>query len=349
MAALWFWMVSVMIALYVVLDGFDFGAGVLHLFVARKDSERRQVLAAVGPWWDGNEVWLLAAGGTLLVAFPSVLGSGFSGFYLPMFLVLWVLILRAVGLELRSHVAHPMWRSLFDAAFMVGSALLPILLGAALGNVLRGVPLDASGFFALPLFTTFRTTGPLGVLDWYTVSVGVFALVATAAHGANFLAWRTTGPVRERSRKASTRLLGSLFVLWPAMTVATWVVRPGMATAFTERPAAWLFFALALVGLFAAEWGARTDKDAVAFFGSSAWLIGLLAATAACVWPVMLTSAVDPANSLTAPGAMAPEAGLRIALVWWCLGLPLSLVYAFILVRIHKARVPPPAEGSHGY
>ncbi len=349
MAELWFWMVAVMIALYVVLDGFDFGAGALHLFVARRDAERRQVLAAVGPWWDGNEVWLLAGGGTLLVAFPAVIAAGFSSFYLAMFLVLWVLILRAVGLELRSHVEHPLWRSLFDVAFFVASALLPVLLGAALGNVLRGVPLDATGFFALPLFTSFRTTRELGVLDWFTVSTGVFALVATAAHGANFLAWRTTGEVRARARRASKVLLPVLFLLWPAMTLATWAVRPGLFRDFVGRPAGWAFFGLALAGILAAEWAARRENDLVAFLGSAAWLLGLLAAIAASVYPVMLPSTLDASFSLTAPGAMAPVAGLKIALAWWCLGLPLSLVYGVVLARIHKDRVPPPAEGSHGY
>jgi len=131
MAMLWFWLVSVMIAIYAVMDGFDFGAGILHLFVARTPGERRQVLAAIGPWWDGNEVWLLAGGGALFLAFPKVLAAGFSGFYLAMFLVLWSLVLRGISIEFRSHLEDTLWRSFWDTVFALSSGLLPILLGAA--------------------------------------------------------------------------------------------------------------------------------------------------------------------------------------------------------------------------
>ena len=143
METLWFVIVSLVLAVYVVLDGFDFGAGALHLFVARTDRERRQVLAAIGPFWDGNEVWLLAGGGVLFLAFPRVLATGLSGFYLAIMLLLWVLILRGISIEFRSHVEDPMWRIFWDTAFCAASTLAPVLLGAALANVLRGVPLDA--------------------------------------------------------------------------------------------------------------------------------------------------------------------------------------------------------------
>ncbi|MBI5434426.1 MAG: cytochrome d ubiquinol oxidase subunit II, partial [Planctomycetes bacterium] len=150
MEAIWFALAALMLAAYVVLDGFDFGAGALHLFVARSDRERRQVLAAIGPFWDGNEVWLLAGGGVLFLAFPKVLASGLSGFYLAIFLLLWTLILRGISIEFRSHVADPLWREFWDATFGLASTLAPIVLGAALGNVVRGVPLSADGWFSLP-------------------------------------------------------------------------------------------------------------------------------------------------------------------------------------------------------
>src|SRR5215471_16645862 len=134
-AELWFAIVSLMLTAYVVLDGFDLGAGALHLFVARSDQERRQVLGAIGPFWDGNEVWLLATGGVLFLAFPKVLASGLSGFYFAIFLVLWVLILRGIAIEFRSHVEHPLWRAAWDFVFGVASALMPVLFGAALGNL----------------------------------------------------------------------------------------------------------------------------------------------------------------------------------------------------------------------
>ena len=165
MEALWFWMVSVMIAIYAVTDGFDFGAGILHNLVARSDNERRQVLGAIGPFWDGNEVWLLAGGGSLLLAFPKVLASGFSGFYLALFMVVWTLIMRGIAIEFRSHVSDGMWRALWDTAFTAASVLLPVLLGAALGNVVRGVPVDASGYFSLPPATApkIRSASSTGI------------------------------------------------------------------------------------------------------------------------------------------------------------------------------------------
>ena len=207
MIEFWFGVTAVMLAAYVILDGFDLGAGALHLFVARTDAERRQVLAAIGPFWDGNEVWLLALGGVLFVAFPHVLASGLSGFYFAIFLVLWSLMLRAVSLEFRSHLESRLWRAAWDTVFCVVSAVLPVLFGVALGNLLRGVPLDTSGWFAISLFTDFSASDPVGLLDWYTVLVGVFALVALLAHGALFLAWKTDQIVQARARACRNLVL----------------------------------------------------------------------------------------------------------------------------------------------
>src|SRR5882762_6489616 len=155
MQMLWFGLASATLAIYVVLDGFDFGAGALHVWVARNDRERRQVLAAIGPFWDGNEVWLLATGGALFVAFPQVLAAGLSGFYFAIMLVLWCLILRGIAIEFRSHVRDPLWRAFWDATFALASTLLAVFFGAALGNLLRGLPLDSRGWFGLALFTNF--------------------------------------------------------------------------------------------------------------------------------------------------------------------------------------------------
>src|SRR6202795_3044824 len=175
METLWFCLVAVMLALYVLLDGFDLGAGAVHFLVAKTEEERRQVIASIGPVWDGNEVWLLAAAGTLYFAFPALYAASFSGFYLPLMMVLWLLMLRGISIEFRSHVESPVWRPLWDVVFGGASALLAIFFGAALGNVVRGVPLDASGFFFLPLWTDFWTGGQLGILDWYTLAIGLAA------------------------------------------------------------------------------------------------------------------------------------------------------------------------------
>jgi cytochrome d ubiquinol oxidase subunit II len=348
MLELWFAIVAVMLTLYVVLDGFDLGAGMLHLLAARRDAERRQVLAAIGPYWDGNEVWLLAAGGALFVAFPRALAAGLSGFYFAIFLVLWCLILRGVAIEFRSHVEHPLWRSFWDTVFAGASALLAVFFGAALGNLLRGLPLDAAGWFSLALFTDFTARPPVGILDWYTVLVGAYALVALAAHGAAYLAWKTDGPVQGRSRALRGRLAPAVVAMWPVMTAATLAVDPALFANFAARPLAWLAALVALGGAGTLLVGGLRRADRAAFFGSCAFLAGLLGATAASVFPVMLRAAGDPALSLTVHNAGNDPQGLRTALGWWLIGFPLAVVYFAILFRLHRGKATTPREGE-GY
>ncbi|HEY3350541.1 MAG TPA: cytochrome d ubiquinol oxidase subunit II [Thermoanaerobaculia bacterium] len=344
----WYGIVVFMLTAYVVLDGFDLGAGALHLFVARSDAERRQVLAAIGPFWDGNEVWLLAAGGALFVGFPRVLSSGISGFYFAIFLVLWCLILRGVSIELRSHVKDMVWRKTWDAGFAVASVLLPVFFGAALGNLIRGVPLDAEGWFELTLFTDFTPAPPAGILDWYTVLVGVFALTALAAHGGAYLAWKTDGVVRERSRRAARTLIAVVAALWAAATLATAAVNPDLLGALSRRPLATLLAAIALLGLGGAFAFLGRGWDLSAFLSSCAFVGGLSIATAVCVWPVMLRAEPDGARSLTALNAGGDPAGLKTALVWLAIGLPLVVAYYVFLFRFHRGRAVAAAEGE-GY
>lgn len=348
MNALWFALASVLLAGYVILDGFDFGAGALHLVVAKTDRERREVLAAIGPFWDGNEVWLLAAGGVLFLAFPKVLGAGLSGLYLPVIFLLWSLILRGIAIEFRSHVEDAMWRGLWDVVFSLASALPPVLLGAALGNLLRGVPVDASGYFALPLWTDFSITAPFGVLDGYTVLTGVLALVALAHHGALFLAWKTEGEVHERSERAAARLFVPLIALWLAATWATYALRPDLFEQFATRPLALFAALLGVAGLVAAFLGRRRGRPLFAFIGSSAFLLGILVATVASSYPVMIRSALDPALSLTALNAASSATSLRTGLLWWPFGFALALGYLALLLHIHRGKVRAPLEGE-GY
>src|ERR1035438_8806467 len=200
MPTLWFIIVAFMLAAYVVLDGFDLGAGVIYLLVARTGEERRMVLRAIGPVWDGNEVWLLATGGILYFAFPQLYASSFSGFYLPLMMVLWLLMLRGLGIELRPHIDNSVWQGFFDVVFCGASALLPIFFGAALGNVIRGVPLGPDGYFFEPLWTNFRAGSNPGILDWYTVMTGVIALVTLTAHGSLYIAVKTEAELNRRAR-----------------------------------------------------------------------------------------------------------------------------------------------------
>jgi cytochrome d ubiquinol oxidase subunit II len=348
MVPLWYAIVALLLAAYVVLDGFDLGAGALHLWVARGDDERRRVLAAIGPFWDGNEVCLLAAGGALFAAFPAALAAGLSGFALAIFLVVWTLILRGIAIEFRSHVGDPLWRSAWDVVFCGASALLPVLLGAALGNLLRGVPLDAYGWFELPLFTDFTTAEPVGLLDGYTVLTGLFALVALVLHGAALLAWRATGTVEARARAAIRVAWPATALLWAAATWATARVNRPLFDHLRERPLAWLFAALALAGLLGTSLASRRGRHGLAFLSSSAFLAGLLAATASTLYPVLLRSVGDGSATLIASEASSPRAGLATATGWFALGLPLAVAWFVVNFRIHRPKAPLAPEGE-GY
>ena len=241
-----------------------------------------------------------------------------------------------------------MWRSAWDGVFGIASAVLPVLFGAALGNLVRGLPLDADGWFSLALFTDFTARTPVGILDWYTVSAGVFALAALAGHGATFLAWKTDGPVRERSHRAATMLYGATAVLWLPLTAATSFVNAPMLAALPHRPLAVLFLLLAVGGLVMVGAGLRRHRDLQAFLGSCAFLTGMLTATAACVFPAMLRSITNDAWSLTAYNSSVPVESLRIALRWWAIGLPLVLLYFYVLFRLHRGKVPA-ARAGEGY
>jgi cytochrome bd ubiquinol oxidase subunit II len=320
----------------------------LHTAVGRTEVERRVAINSIGPFWDGNEVWLLATGGVLFVAFPPVLAAGLSGFYFAIILVLWMLILRGISIEFRSHVEHPLWRAAWDFVFSAASLVLPVLFGAALGNLVRGLPLGADGWFSLELFTDFTAQPPVGILDWYTVLSGVFALLAIAGHGGAFLAWKTDGPVQERSRRIAMLSYAAVAVLWPLATVLTGYINAPMLQALPGRPLAWLSLALAMTGLVLVAQGLVQRRDGRAFLGSCAFLTGMLAATAVCVFPVMLRS-LDPAiPSLTAYNSSVPATSLETAFRWWIVGFPLAVIYFVVLFRLHRGKAIA-AEGRHGY
>jgi cytochrome d ubiquinol oxidase subunit II len=347
MEVIWFVIVSAMLAVYAVLDGFDFGAGILHRIVARTDDERRTVLAAIGPVWDGNEVWLIAAGGVLFVAFPKVYATAFSGFYMGLMIVLWLLILRGVSLEFRAHQDNPLWREFWDTIFSCASVLLAVVFGATLGNLVRGVPLGKDGLPGMPLFTNFRPGRQPGILDWYTVLVGLFTLAALAGHGALYLAWRTVGPVCERSLAIARRLWLVVPVLWLAVTAATFWVRPELLSNLSSRPWAFAFVALSVGGIVGAFRYRRLGADLAAFLSSCAFLLGLVATALAGNYPFWLRSTLDPSFSLTASNAAASRYGLSVALVWWVLGI--LLVAGYFTHLYHSMRGKVGAERSEGY
>lgn len=338
MAELWFALVAVLFIGWAALDGFDLGVGVLHRLVARRDDERREVFASIGPVWDGNEVWLIAAGGALFLAFPRVLASALSGFYLPVIFVLWALLLRGLSIELRSHLASPLWRSFFDTTFTLGSLSVAVLMGAALGNLVRGVPLGADGYFELPLWTDFATAGPVGALDWFTVLCALLATVTLAAHGANWLVWKTAGAVQARAKRLRLPLWLAALGLWLAVTAGVFVVAPEVL-----RPRAFVVLGglVAVAGL--AVVFLRRDSELPAFLGGTAWVVGLLVMTFGALFPTVLRSrGVGP--SIDAVLSASGDTSLRAGLVWWGPGMLLAAGYFWWVMRHFRGKATPPAH-----
>jgi cytochrome d ubiquinol oxidase subunit II len=340
METLWFWLVAFLIAGYVVLDGFDIGAGIVHLLVGRTGEERRQVLETIGPFWDGNEVWLLAGGGTLFLAFPALYAASFSGFYLPLTVVLWLLMLRGLSIELRNHVETVVWKQFWDAAFCCSSLLLAVFYGAALGNVVRGVPLDAQGEFFLPLWTHFGVSGEVGILDWYTVLAGVTALCALTVHGALWVAWKTPDPVMARAREAASATWAILVLLTGLLTLCTFQVQPLVPAGFAARRWQYLVPLLPLAGLAGVWLYARNpNRLGMAFVSSCLYLAGMLASVAAGLYPYVLPAIGHPAGGLTIHNASTGAHGLRAGLAWWIPGMALAAAYMWFLYRRFRGKV----------
>lgn len=345
METVWFVLVALMLIGYVVLDGFDLGAGALHLLGARSEEERRMVLQSIGPVWDGNEVWLVAAGGTLFYAFPLLYASSFSGFYLALNIVLWLLIFRALGIELRGHLANPVWRAFFDGAFSTASILLIVFFGAALGNVIRGVPLGADHYFFLPLWTNFRTGAHPGILDWYTILAALVATAALPLHGALYLILKTEGALNDRLRRA-------VRVLWPATAAlsaitlpATVSVRPALLDNYRSGPVGWAFPVLVIGGLAGILYFTRARRERDAFLASCVYLAAMLGGAAYALYPTLLPSSGDPALSLTVHNAAAGASSLSAGIYWWSAGMAIAVGYFVIVYRMFRGKV---TAASHG-
>ncbi len=343
MATVWFCLVAILLTGYVVLDGFDLGAGIIHLFAAKTREERRAILNSIGPVWDGNEVWLLAAEGTLYFAFPPLYASAFSGFYLALMIVLWLLILRGIAIEFRNHVQDPLWESFWDVVFAGSSALLVVFFGTALGNVVRGVPLNSDGDFFLPLWANFQPGPDAGIIDWYTILVGISAVVVLTMHGALWVALNTTSELASRSRTIADRAWRVLIPLLILLSAVSFFVQPHLAQSFRERP--WgIVFPL----ISAAAFGAiRRTNGLRAFLASAAFLLGLLASAAFGLYPNVLPSNSQPNLSLTVSNAAASSYGLTIGFYWFFPALALALGYTFFVYRHFVIKIDPHREISY--
>ncbi|HTG35759.1 MAG TPA: cytochrome d ubiquinol oxidase subunit II [Thermoanaerobaculia bacterium] len=347
METIWFILVALMLTAYTVLDGFDLGVGIVAPLVARGHEQRRLVLRSIGPVWDGNEVWLIAAGGALFFAFPLLYASSFSGFYLPLMMVLWLLMLRGIGVELRAHVEDPLAWSAFDFVFSLASLLLAVFFGAAVGNVVRGVPLGADGYFFEALWTDFRVGPHPGILDWYTVLTGVLALVTLGVHGAHYLAVKMEGEIRARSRRTAAAGWIALTVLTAASLAATLYVRPQVLDNFRSHPWGWIIPVLVFGSLAAMPLYRARGKDRALFLASTVYIIGMLGGVAFALYPYLLPASTDPSYGLTIHNAKTGAYSLRIGLIWWSFGIVLAIGYFTFLYRSFRGKVPLGEEGGY--
>ena len=337
MNAVWFWTIGGMLIAYAVLDGYDLGVGALYLLAARNNRERRIALNAVGPVWNGNEVWLLAGGGMLVVSFPRVYAAGFSGFYLALVLVLWLLILRGLSIELRHQLDHEMWHSLWDAGFFLGSLLVSLLLGVALGNVLRGLPIGEDG--------NFQGTFAL-MLNPYSILTGLLSVAVLTWHGANYLRVKTEGELHERVLMWSRALWGAVVVLAVGATAATFGVSPTLNSGFHNHPVGWIFPGVALGGLALGFAGRNPSHDHLSFRASTVVIVGLLATAAITVYPNLLISTINPAFSLNIYNAASAPYSLKVAFLANIVGMVAVVIYHSYVHRIFRGKV---RLTEHGY
>ena len=347
MQTAWFVLTALMLVGYAVLDGFDLGAGALHLLAARTDAERRALLASIEPVWDGNEVWLVAAGGTLFYAFPLLYAASFSGFYLSLNIVLWLLIFRAIGIEFRAHLSAAVWRDFFDAAFSLASALLVLFFGAALGNVLRGVPLGPDHYFFVPLWTNFRPGPQPGILDWYTILCALLTLAATSVHGALWVVLKTEGPLQERMQSLVRRLWPALVALTIFGLLATISVRPQLLENYLAFRAAWLLPVVVAAGLWGILAFTRKGRELSAFLSSCLYIVAVLCGAAFALYPNLLPSSDDPANAITIQNAAAGDLSLSAGFLWWGAGMVIAVGYFVLVYTMFKGKVQAGSGGHY--
>lgn len=327
--AVWFWLVGALLAGYAVLDGFDLGVGMLHLF-SRDDADRRRQLNAIGPVWDGNEVWLVTGGGALFAAFPVVYATVFSGFYLAMMLLLAALIFRAVAIEFRSKLPMPWWRGAWDASFCAASFLCSLLIGVALGNLARGVPIGLDGEYA-------GTT--LDLLNPYALLVGATTVALFLMHGAIYLVLKTEGPLRARVTGWVQPTIIGFVLCYGLVTMATLVYYPRMAEPFRANP--WLFIVpgVSLLAIANIPREIARDRPFLAFLSSCAAITALLALFGLGLFPALVPSAPFPERSLTIYNAASSSKTLGIMLIVAAIGLPLVLAYTTIIYWVFRGKV----------
>tara|TARA_R110002049_G_scaffold902_11_gene6609 strand:- start:3653 stop:4729 length:1077 start_codon:yes stop_codon:yes gene_type:complete len=358
MELFWYIVLMSMLAIYVVLDGYDFGAGIVHLFFAKNEKDKKAITNSIGPFWDANEVWLIASGGILFFAFPTLYASSFSGFYLPLIMILWLLIFRAIGLELRGQVHNQLWQAVWDKAFGIASFLLALFFGIALGNVVRGVNLGMvengisaheAHYFFLPLWNpTFSPTAEhLGIIDWFTILLGIIGVVVLTIHGANWIIYKTNSDLNDKLKTVIFRLNFVLLALVILSLILWHIVEPKPFHNFMEKPWLWIFPLLTISGLFGLFRIKNYKKDGIGFIFSSMFILGGFATTAASIFPNVLPSTNTVNPSLTIYNVAADDYGLSVGIYWFVIALILLIAYVIIQYRVFKGKMDDVGYGEH--
>ncbi len=350
MEVFWAVVVVAMLTIFVILDGFDFGIGIIHLFFSDDEDERAKMTQAIGPYWDGNEVWLIAGGGVLFFAFPTLYATGFSGFYLPLIMLLWLLMFRGIGLELRNLVNNEIWRVIWDKAFGISSFLLTIFLGAALGNVVRGVNLggirngvslyEPHKFFT-PLWNS--SFSPLkeqvGVLDWFTVLMGLVAAITLTTHGASWLRYKLSGRINAKMKKLIPVTLSIQVVLVIITMVSIFAIKPEPLKNFIENPVLFIFPLLALAGLIGVFVMNKLNREGAIFLSSATFIFGAILTTIMAMFPVLLPSTNSINPSLTIQSMKATDYSLEVGLYWYIVAIILVAIYFYVVHKLFSGKL----------
>src|ERR1700751_1971450 len=344
LATVWFCLAALTLTGFVLLDGFDLGAGIVQLFVAKTENDRTQILRSIGPVWDGNEVWLLVLGGGLVLAFPVLYASAFSGFYLALMIVLWLLILRGISIEFHGHVDGAAWRKFWSMVFALASATLALVFGIALGNVIRGVPVDATGVFFLPLWTNLSPLGRVGIIDWFTLLVGLASTLTLAIHGSLWVVLKTEGNLQERARSFAIRCWKALVPLMLLVTAMSFAIQPNLRRQFVATPWGTVFPVLAFAGIIAERLLVQKGQELKAFLASCVSIAGMLTSAAFGLFPNVLPSSNKTDLSLTIYNAATAEHGLAIALWWFIPGMALAIGYSILVYGRFRGRA---GMGTH--
>ncbi len=340
----WFVLVGVLFAGYAIFDGFDLGVGVLYPFLGKSEEDKAVMRRAIGPVWDGNEVWLLTAGGALFAAFPAVYATVFSGFYIALMLLLFALIFRAVALEFRS--IDPDWARLWDWAFVVGSAIPALLFGVAVGNIIRGLPLTAEGEFIAGGGAPVFLGNLLFALNPYSLVIGVLGLAWIVLQGATWLGLKTTGDLYERVKRVRGVMLIAFAGLFAIATAATALLVPNAFSTVVASPAGWLFIVLAIAGAIVVRVGSG-GNDRLAFYGSSLAGVALVGIWAVSIFPQLVPS-LGPGEALTIANSASSQLTLTVMLIIAAIGVPLVLFYFFLIYRTYAGRIDM-TQGTDGH